>query len=121
MISQIFHCSYSRAKTSFFVSLLTLSFVTSCTSSTTESRTPEVQAPGSETVISESANLEGFDSDSENPNLTCGQLATTLTVQEREYATTAWQYFINNRQQETGFTNAANQYPSGTLWDQGNY
>ena len=121
MISQIFHCAHSRAKTSFFVSLLILSFVTSCTGSTTKSRTPDVQSPSSETVISESSNLEGFSSDSENPNLTCGQLATTLTAKEREYATAAWQYFVNNRQQETGFTNAANQYPSGTLWDQGNY
>jgi len=54
-------------------------------------------------------------------NLACGKLTASLTPKEREYATVAWQYFVNNRQPETGFTNAANQYPSGTLWDQGNY
>ena len=71
--------------------------------------TTEIKVPSSEPVISEKSNL------------TCGQLTTPLTSQEQEYATVAWQYFISNRQPETGFTNAANQYPSGTLWDQGNY
>lgn len=59
--------------------------------------------------------------DPDRSSLSCGQITTPLTSQEREYAAIAWQYFVHNRQPETGFTNAANQYPSGTLWDQGNY
>ncbi|MFE4107247.1 DUF3131 domain-containing protein [Almyronema epifaneia S1] len=44
-----------------------------------------------------------------------------LTPEEETYARVAWQYFLDNRQPTTGFTNAADQYPSGTLWDMGNY
>ncbi|MFG6100895.1 DUF3131 domain-containing protein [Leptothoe sp. EHU-05/26/07-4] len=71
--------------------------------------------------------IEGSKSDSQAAttdatfNNLCGQLTTPLTEQEKEYAATAWQYFVNNRQPETGFINSANQFPSGTLWDQGNY
>lgn len=54
-------------------------------------------------------------------NALCGDLKTTLSPEEQEYAKVAWQYFVKNRQATTGFTNAADQYPSGTLWDQGNY
>ena len=57
----------------------------------------------------------------ETSNNLCGQLTAPLTEQEKEYAAVAWQYFVNNRQPDTGFTNSANQFPSGTLWDQGNY
>ena len=44
-----------------------------------------------------------------------------LTSEEQAYAQVAWQYFDNNRQPKTGLVNAADSYPSGTLWDQGNY
>lgn len=33
----------------------------------------------------------------------------------------AWKYFLNNYQTKTGLTNAADAYPSATLWDMGNY
>lgn len=56
-----------------------------------------------------------------NTSAVCGNLPQPLTKAEREYAAAAWQYFVNNRQPATGFSNAANDYPSGTLWDQGNY
>ncbi|MEO1388994.1 MAG: DUF3131 domain-containing protein [Cyanobacteria bacterium J06634_6] len=51
----------------------------------------------------------------------CGNLAAPLTDEEQNYAEVAWQYFLNNRQPATGMVNAADSYPSGTLWDQGNY
>lgn len=51
----------------------------------------------------------------------CGTLSDPLTAEEQVYAQVAWQYFHNNRQPETGMVNAADSYPSGTLWDQGNY
>ncbi|MEM9089539.1 MAG: DUF3131 domain-containing protein [Cyanobacteria bacterium P01_F01_bin.53] len=51
----------------------------------------------------------------------CGNLPTPLTDEEQVYAQVAWQYFVNNRQPKTGMVNAADSYPSGTLWDQGNY
>jgi len=51
----------------------------------------------------------------------CANIVNPLTAEEDIYARTAWQYFLNNYQESTGFTNAANGYPSGTLWDMGNY
>jgi hypothetical protein len=51
----------------------------------------------------------------------CAQITSPLTPEEQIYAKSAWQYFLNNYQQATGFTNATGGYPSGTLWDIGNY
>jgi hypothetical protein len=44
-----------------------------------------------------------------------------LNAKEQDNARIAWQYFLNNYQAKTGLVNAADQYPSGTLWDVGNY
>ncbi|MEB3219196.1 MAG: DUF3131 domain-containing protein, partial [Nostocales cyanobacterium 94392] len=51
----------------------------------------------------------------------CSQITQPLTPEEEKYARTAWQYFLNNYQEQTGFTNSTGGYPSGTLWDMGNY
>jgi hypothetical protein len=51
----------------------------------------------------------------------CAVLTAPLTPAEQEYAKTAWQYFAKNYQPDTGFVNATGGYPSGTLWDMGNY
>ncbi len=51
----------------------------------------------------------------------CAEITNPLTPEEETYARTAWQYFLNNYQPETGFTNSTGGYPSGTLWDMGNY
>ncbi|NOK70975.1 MAG: DUF3131 domain-containing protein [Chloroflexi bacterium AL-N10] len=51
----------------------------------------------------------------------CAQITNPLTPDEERYARSAWQYFVNNYQENTGFVNSANGYPSGTLWDMGNY
>lgn len=51
----------------------------------------------------------------------CGVITHPLTPEEETYARTAWQYFLNNYQEATGFTNSTGGYPSGTLWDMGNY
>ncbi len=51
----------------------------------------------------------------------CANIVNPLTPEEEKYARAAWQYFLNNYQQSTGFTNSFNGYPSGTLWDMGNY
>ncbi|MDJ0796075.1 MAG: DUF3131 domain-containing protein [Calothrix sp. MO_167.B12] len=57
----------------------------------------------------------------QNAANSCGQITNPLTPDEQKYAKTAWQYFLNNYQPETGFTNSTGGYPSGTLWDMGNY
>ncbi|AFY72471.1 Protein of unknown function (DUF3131) [Synechococcus sp. PCC 7502] len=57
---------------------------------------------------------------STNPSI-CSVINAPLTTAEQEYARTAWQYFVNNYQPSTGFVNAANNYPSASLWDLGNY
>lgn len=44
-----------------------------------------------------------------------------LTALERKWAVTAWNYFDNNYQAETGFVNSADWYPSTTLWDLSSY
>lgn len=44
-----------------------------------------------------------------------------LTADEMRMARTAWKYFENNYQEETGLVNAVNNYPSVTLWDTASY
>ncbi len=51
----------------------------------------------------------------------CGVITNPLTPEEQQYARIAWQYFVNNYQKDTGFVNSTGGYPSGTLWDMGNY
>ncbi len=42
-----------------------------------------------------------------------------LCEADLETAKTAWTYYENNYQEKTGLFNAANQYPSTTMWDTG--
>ena len=42
-----------------------------------------------------------------------------LSADERAIGETAWRYIVNNTQSSTGFVNAADNYPSATLWDIG--
>ncbi len=51
----------------------------------------------------------------------CGVITNPLTPEEQQHARIAWQYFVNNYQKDTGFVNSTGGYPSGTLWDMGNY
>lgn len=46
---------------------------------------------------------------------------TPLTPEELEWAHTAWHYFENNYQAQTGLVNSVDKYPSATLWDLGSY
>ncbi|WP_322744031.1 DUF3131 domain-containing protein [Nostoc edaphicum] len=57
---------------------------------------------------------------SQNSN-SCSNITTPLTSEEQTYARASWQYFVKNYQPATGFTNSTGGYPSGTLWDMGNY
>ncbi|WGZ93592.1 MAG: DUF3131 domain-containing protein [Candidatus Thiothrix putei] len=49
----------------------------------------------------------------------CPARAGELNERDKAMARIAWQYFENNLQAETGLVNAADQYPSTTLWDVG--
>ncbi len=51
----------------------------------------------------------------------CSNITSPLTPEEQTYARGAWQYFVKNYQPATGFSNSTGGYPSGTLWDMGNY
>ncbi|MBC6429823.1 DUF3131 domain-containing protein [Nostoc sp. HG1] len=64
--------------------------------------------------LAENSNIAG-DSNS------CRNIIAPLTPEEQTYARGAWQYFVKNYQPATGFTNSTGGYPSGTLWDMGNY
>ncbi|WP_369115684.1 DUF3131 domain-containing protein [Edwardsiella tarda] len=44
-----------------------------------------------------------------------------LTAQEMAVAQKAWAYFVTNYQPTTGLVNAANAYPSTTMWDTASY
>ncbi|EPX75441.1 DUF3131 domain-containing protein [Salipiger mucosus] len=44
-----------------------------------------------------------------------------LTPREMEMARTAWSYFVERYQPETGLVNAVGSYPSTTLWDTASY
>jgi hypothetical protein len=60
----------------------------------------------------------------ENPaakSNSCAAIVSPLTPEEEAYAKTAWQYFQANYQPDTGFANSTGGYPSGTMWDLGNY
>lgn len=37
------------------------------------------------------------------------------------FAKIAWQYFVNNTNETTGFVNSADKYPSTTMWETGSY
>ncbi|MBW4614423.1 MAG: DUF3131 domain-containing protein [Desmonostoc vinosum HA7617-LM4] len=58
---------------------------------------------------------------SQTPSVACSNIISALTTEEQTYARAAWQYFVKNYQPATGFTNSTGGYPSGTLWDMGNY
>lgn len=51
----------------------------------------------------------------------CSAIVDPLSPEEEGYARTAWQYFKANYQPKTGFMNSTGGYPSGTMWDLGNY
>jgi hypothetical protein len=51
----------------------------------------------------------------------CSAIVEPLSPEEESYARTAWQYFKANYQPATGFMNSTGGYPSGTMWDLGNY
>jgi hypothetical protein len=42
-----------------------------------------------------------------------------LSAEDRRIAQTAWQYFVRNRNAQTGLVSAVSDYPWTTLWDQG--
>ena len=44
-----------------------------------------------------------------------------LTSDEQAWAETAWKYFENNYNADTGLVNSANEYPASTLWDTSSY
>ncbi|MEM9216333.1 MAG: DUF3131 domain-containing protein [Cyanobacteria bacterium P01_F01_bin.150] len=73
------------------------------------------------TPVSSPTPLKTLEITPEEAEKFCQATASPLTEAEEKYAKVAWQYFVNNHQKSTGFTNAAGDYPSGTLWDMGNY
>lgn len=44
-----------------------------------------------------------------------------LTQEEYQWANTAWLYFENNYQENTGLVNSVDGYPSTTMWDTASY
>lgn len=44
-----------------------------------------------------------------------------LSAQDEQVGRIAWQYFVNNTQENTGLANAVDGFPSATLWDQASY
>lgn len=44
-----------------------------------------------------------------------------MTEEEYEWANTAWVYFENNYQENTGLVNSVDGYPSTTMWDTASY
>jgi hypothetical protein len=44
-----------------------------------------------------------------------------VTPEQLDYARTAWRYFENNTDPETGLAGSADKYPSTTMWETGSY
>ncbi len=61
--------------------------------------------------------LEAFEDVTPLPLATTG----TTTADDIAYAQTAWRYFDNNTDPETGLVNSADKYPSTTMWETGSY
>lgn len=57
----------------------------------------------------------------QNEGEQCAAISQPLTPEEMGYAQSAWNYFVDNVQPSTGLSNSAGGFPSGTLWDLGNY
>lgn len=55
----------------------------------------------------------------QRPALACIGVGKALCNADMKQARIAWKYFENNFQPKTGLVNAANQYPSTTMWDTG--
>jgi hypothetical protein len=53
------------------------------------------------------------------PDHSCIKTYGKLCAEDLEIAKIAWKYFENNYQNKTGLVNAANKYPSTTMWDSG--
>jgi Protein of unknown function (DUF3131) len=53
------------------------------------------------------------------PENSCIKTYGKLCDEDLEIAKIAWKYFENNYQPKTGLVNAANKYPSTTMWDSG--
>jgi hypothetical protein len=53
------------------------------------------------------------------PENSCIKTYGALCGEDLEIAKIAWKYFENNYQPKTGLVNAANKYPSTTMWDSG--
>jgi hypothetical protein len=53
------------------------------------------------------------------PDNSCIKTYGKLCDEDLEIAKIAWKYFENNYQPKTGLVNAANKYPSTTMWDSG--
>ena len=53
------------------------------------------------------------------PDNSCIKTYGKLCNEDVEIAKIAWKYFENNYQPKTGLVNAANKYPSTTMWDSG--
>ena len=56
---------------------------------------------------------------STGPNNSCLSNPQALCGKDMEVANIAWKYFENNYNPETGLYNAADKYPSTTMWDTG--
>ncbi|GAB6140437.1 hypothetical protein JCM14076_11660 [Methylosoma difficile] len=55
----------------------------------------------------------------QNPAKACLGAGNPLCEQDMDKARIAWKYFENNYQKKTGLVNAADRYPSTTMWDTG--
>lgn len=86
----------------------------------------EVEAP--ETVLSPAEALELLTDATPQTSFYAGEDVSAhfgrngpLTERERAMAETAWSYFEEYYQPETGLVNAVGNYPSTTMWDTGSY
>jgi Protein of unknown function (DUF3131) len=76
--------------------------------------------PPSETAPAPTLRRQPSEAQPDSAN-SCARIISPLTPEEQIYAEDAWQYFVRNYQEKTGFTNSAGGFPSGSLWDMSNY
>lgn len=103
----------ARGHIVFLVALIVGFFFVQWLDSLSAGRVPDaaVTTAGSGTTMDAFANLTPLPVTVPSPS----------TPQELEFAATAWTYFVNNTNPDTGLVNSVNNYPSTTMWETGSY
>jgi len=98
----------------------TANFSPIATVSKHDSPRPVTQAPEPSLSAALDGNKQSVPETSKTPTpIECSTLGNELCEPDLKIAKTAWRYFENNSNSETGLVNSIDEHPSTTMWDTG--